>query len=85
MAAVTLVVILNSIVTDEINGTRMITDNAYNYTSIIGCISIDTGENLDRCVIGGSAININGVAGDINQPYSIDQLPSHRHKHQHYF
>ena len=79
MAAVTLVVILNSIVTDEINGTRMITDNAYNYTSVVGCINIGTGENLDRYVIGGR------VAGDINRPYSVDQLPSHRHKHQHYF
>ena len=70
MAEVTLVfmfvVVSNSNDVNEINGTRVIRDNAYSYTSAIGCINIGSGENLDNSENGGSAINISWGVGDIN-------------------
>ncbi|XP_074323663.1 uncharacterized protein LOC141660570 [Apium graveolens] len=67
---------------EDIGGTPMIRDNAYNYTSAIGSTSIGSSENFDGGGIGGSAIS--GGADDITRPYSIDQLASHRQHEEHY-
>ncbi|XP_074323666.1 uncharacterized protein LOC141660573 [Apium graveolens] len=67
---------------EDICGTPMIRDNAYNYTSAIGSTSICSSENFDGGGIGGSAIS--GGADVMNRPYSIDQLASHRQHEEHY-
>ncbi|XP_074323665.1 uncharacterized protein LOC141660572 [Apium graveolens] len=67
---------------EDIGGTSMIRDNAYNYTSAIGSTSIRSSENFDGGGIGGSAIS--GGADVMNRPYSIDQLASHRQHEEHY-
>ena len=39
---------------------------------VIILVPVANGENLDSGGIGGSALNMNGGAGNINAPYSIE-------------